>query len=179
MGQVAGDRPAAAVVGASAAATTVMGAAVAARGGRCPRASGGGAAPIATGVRYVHEPGGVAAGHRVVGRVRVAVDLLGVGQFEDGVVGDETADCRVVFAGAEVGQAGRGVLDAVDEALVAEPGAGGGLGAAGVAEGVEAAAGRGLGGGIDGGFGGVVGVRDLPLKAAGTGADRDGLAAQL
>ncbi|WP_456303031.1 hypothetical protein [Streptomyces mirabilis] len=104
--------------------------------------------------------------------VSVAVPIARVVASSSGV----TAGRGVVLAGAQVSEAGGGVLDAVDEALVAEPGAGGGLSVAGVAEGVEATAYGGLGGGVDGGFGGVVRVGDLPLEAAGAGADRDGLA---
>lgn len=101
----------------------------------------------------------------VVSCVGVTVDLLGVGEFKDRIVGDEAADGGVVFAGTQVGEARAGVLDAVDESLVAEPGRGGGLGAPGVAEGVGAATRDGLCRGVDGGFGGVVTVGDVPLKA--------------
>jgi hypothetical protein len=58
----------------------------------------------------------IAAADRVVGGVGVAIDLLGVGEFQDRVDGDEAARRGVVFAGAEMGEAGGCVLDSVDEA---------------------------------------------------------------
>src|SRR5262249_39099650 len=79
--------------------------------------------PAAVVARYavVHEPGRVAAGDRVVVGVAVPVLLLRVGECHEGIGGDEPAGCRVVFAGAEVGQPGV-VADAVDEAAGAGPG---------------------------------------------------------
>jgi hypothetical protein len=173
---------AAAVVGAAAPSTSVVGAAVVGVGVAVRRVRRLGAplttvVGLAVTIARVHaQSSGVTAGDRVVGRVRVSVDLLGVGEFEEGVVGDEAADRGIVLAGAEVGEARGGVLDAVDEALVAEPSAGGRLGAAGIAEGVEATAYGSLGGGVYGGLGRVVRVGDLPLETAGAGTDRDGLA---
>lgn len=68
--------------------------------------------------------------------VGVSVDLLAIGDGQDGVDGQEPSGGGVVGAGADVDQAG-GVVDAADESLLAGPGLGGG--AAGVAVGVHAA----------------------------------------
>jgi hypothetical protein len=60
------------------------------------------------------EAGGVAEAGGVVVGVAVAIPLLGVGEVLDGVNADEPGGGGVVFAGAEVGEAGV-VLGAADE----------------------------------------------------------------
>jgi hypothetical protein len=66
------------------------------------------------------QAGGVGEGYGIAVGVGVAVGLLRVDGIEDRVGGGEPSDGGVVFAGAEVGQAG-GVGGAVDEAFAAGP----------------------------------------------------------
>src|SRR5439155_22571840 len=70
--------------------------------------AGGVACPAgaAFGVFGHHQPGGVAERDGVVVGVAVAVDLLGAAGVGDRVGGREAAGGGVVFAGAEVGEAG-------------------------------------------------------------------------
>lgn len=65
----------------------------------------------------------VGGGDGIAGRLGVAVDLLWVRQFENGVEGDESSNGGVVVACAEVGEAGGVALDAAHEAVAPGPGA--------------------------------------------------------
>lgn len=116
------------------------------------------------------ESGGVTAGDGIICGVVVAVLLLGGCWVEDGVGGGESSDGRVVPAGAEVGEAGAGVLGLVEEAVVIWPQ--GRRGAAGVAVGGLLPPGRGGEGGVEAEGGGVVLVAEFEaVGVAGSGAD--------
>jgi len=93
----------------------------------------------------------------VVG-VGVAVPALRISSIEHWVDADESAHSWVVFAGADVGEAGR-VGSPADEAFAAEAA---GLGAAGSAVGHAAPTLAAQGGGVDGDGAGAVVVGDGP-----------------
>jgi hypothetical protein len=101
--------------------------------------------------------------------VGVTVQLLGVTDVHNGIDYDELIGTRVVFAGAEMGQAG-GVVIAVTETLVSGPGAW--LGATGLPEGHRAPAGDSESGGVDRTLVGAMVVGDEPGQV-GTDAHRD------
>src|SRR6185295_10546467 len=88
----------------------------------------------------------VAARDRVVAGVAVTAHTLRIGPVQDGVGGDEPAGGRLVFARAEVSQAG-GVAGAADKALAGRPGR---SRAAGIAERVELPSCDGQGARVDG-----------------------------
>jgi hypothetical protein len=64
---------------------------------------------------------GVGGSGGVVVCVREGGEGLGVAGLEEGVDGEESADGGVVFAGAEVDEAGGGVVVAADVGLLAGP----------------------------------------------------------
>ncbi|MDH6436127.1 hypothetical protein M2158_004667 [Streptomyces sp. SAI-144] len=135
-----------------------------------------GRAAVASGIRILQPlSGGVAAGDGVVAGVGVAAELGRVGGFRDRVGGQEAAGGGVVFARAEVLQAGRGVGGAADVSLVAGPGARGG--ATGLAEAQVLAAGDLERLVVDGERVGALPVRDEVLDVAGAGPFRDDRAA--
>lgn len=110
---------------------------------------------------------GVGEGDGCVVGVGVAVERFVIGGGEDRIDGEEAADLGVVFAGADVGEAGCYIGRFAEECLVVGPR--GGNGPAGVAEGFGVAAGDGLGGGVYDHVGGAVMVVDDPAEA-GVGA---------
>nr|WP_241683038.1 hypothetical protein [Actinomadura sp. J1-007] len=124
--------------------------------------------------------GGAAAVDGVVLGVGEAFPAFGQGGVEGRVDAGETADLRVVLAGAQVGEAGAGVLGAAAVPLVHACGPhADGVGAFGF-ERAEAAQAPGvLVDGVDGGFAAVLvfGDQELNGRGGGAGAVGDGVLA--